>query len=222
MKVCEEKIRKHKLEMKLVDAEYTIDGSKVIFYFSAEGRIDFRELVKDLAAHFRMRIELRQIGVRDEARILGGIGICGRPFCCSRWLHDFQPVSIKMAKQQNLSLNPSKISGSCGRLMCCLNFENKTYQELRKGMPNEGEQVVTPDGPGKVTAVNLFEGSVNVRLFEKSKDKDAKETPLSQEVRTYFKQEVRRTDKKSHKKSRNEQNNVDPETMKELEKLTRD
>lgn len=222
MKVCEEKIRKHKLEMKLVDAEYTIDGSKVIFYFSAEGRIDFRELVKDLAAHFRMRIELRQIGVRDEARMLGGIGICGRPFCCSRWLHDFQPVSIKMAKQQNLSLNPSKISGSCGRLMCCLNFENKTYQELRKGMPNEGEQVVTPDGLGKVTAVNLFEGSVNVRLFEKSKDKDAKETPLSQEVRTYFKQEVRRTDKKSHKKSRNEQNNVDPETMKELEKLTRD
>ncbi|MEF2833074.1 MAG: stage 0 sporulation family protein [Clostridia bacterium] len=222
MKVCEEKIRKHKLEMKLVDAEYTIDGSKVIFYFSAEGRIDFRELVKDLAAHFRMRIELRQIGVRDEARMLGGIGICGRPFCCSRWLHDFQPVSIKMAKQQNLSLNPSKISGSCGRLMCCLNFENKTYQELRKGMPNEGEQVATPDGPGKVTAVNLFEGSVNVRLFEKSKDKDAKETLLSQEVRTYFKQEVRRTDKKSHKKSRNEQNNVDPETMKELEKLTRD
>ena len=221
-KICQEKIRKHKLEMKLVDAEYTIDGSKVIFYFSAEGRIDFRELVKDLAAHFRMRIELRQIGVRDEARMLGGIGICGRPFCCSRWLHDFQPVSIKMAKQQNLSLNPSKISGSCGRLMCCLNFENKTYQELRKGMPNEGEQVVTPDGPGKVTAVNLFEGSVNVRLFEKSKDKDAKETPLSQEVRTYFKQEVRRTDKKSHKKSRNEQNNVDPETMKELEKLTRD
>lgn len=222
MKVCEEKIRKHKLEMKLVDAEYTIDGSKVIFYFSAEGRIDFRELVKDLAAHFRMRIELRQIGVRDEARMLGGIGICGRPFCCSRWLHDFQPVSIKMAKQQNLSLNPSKISGSCGRLMCCLNFENKTYQELRKGMPNEGEQVATPDGPGKVTAVNLFEGSVNVRLFEKSKDKDAKETLLSQEVRTYFKQEVRRTDKKSHKKSRNEQNNVDSETMKELEKLTRD
>lgn len=222
MKVCEEKIRKHKLEMKLVDAEYTIDGSKVIFYFSAEGRIDFRELVKDLAAHFRMRIELRQIGVRDEARMLGGIGICGRPFCCSRWLHDFQPVSIKMAKQQNLSLNPSKISGSCGRLMCCLNFENKTYRELRKGMPNEGEQVATPDGPGKVTAVNLFEGSVNVRLFEKSKDKDAKETLLSQEVRTYFKQEVRRTDKKSHKKSRNEQNNVDPETMKELEKLTRD
>ncbi len=222
MKVCEEKIRKHKLEMKLVDAEYTIDGSKVIFYFSAEGRIDFRELVKDLAAHFRMRIELRQIGVRDEARMLGGIGICGRPFCCSRWLHDFQPLSIKMAKQQNLSLNPSKISGSCGRLMCCLNFENKTYQELRKGMPNESEQVVTPDGPGKVTAVNLFEGSVNVRLFEKPKDKDAKETPLSQEVRTYFKQEVRRTDKKSHKKSRNEQNNVDPETMKELEKLTRD
>ena len=220
--VCQKKILQHKLEMKLVRVECSFDGNKILFFFTADGRVDFRELVKDLASAFRARIELRQIGVRDEAKMLGGLGICGRPFCCSTFLGDFQPVSIKMAKQQNLSLNPSKISGSCGRLMCCLNFENKTYQELRKGMPNEGEQVVTPDGPGKVTAVNLFEGSVNVRLFEKSKDKDAKETPLSQEVRTYFKQEVRRTDKKSHKKSRNEQNNVDPETMKELEKLTRD
>lgn len=242
MKVCDEKIRKHKLQMKLVDAEYTIDGTKVIFYFSADGRIDFRELVKDLASHFRMRIELRQIGVRDEARMLGGIGICGRPFCCSRWLHDFQPVSIKMAKQQNLSLNPSKISGSCGRLMCCLNFENKTYQELRKGMPNEGERIQTPEGLAKVVSVDLFNGRVNARLFEKNRERDNdrdktkgrekekdrnrksenNELVLSQEIKTYFKQEIRRVDKKPHKKNKGEAEDVDAETLRELEKLTRD
>jgi len=163
MKVCEEKIRKHKLEMKLVDAEYTIDGSKVIFYFSAEGRIDFRELVKDLAAHFRMRIELRQIGVRDEARMLGGIGICGRPFCCSRWLHDFQPVSIKMAKEQGLSLNPAKISGSCGRLMCCLAYEQKSYEYLNSITPQVGSIVRTPDGEGTVIETNVVAGTLKVR-----------------------------------------------------------
>lgn len=212
MKVCEEKIRRHKLDMKLVDAEYTIDGSKVIFYFSADGRVDFRELVKDLASHFRMRIELRQIGVRDEARMLGGMGICGRPFCCSRWLHDFQPVSIKMAKQQNLSLNPSKISGACGRLMCCLNFENKMYQELHKGMPNENDKIMTPDGLAKVTNVNLFNGTVNARLYEK--DKETKENVLSQETKMYFKKEIRLLDKKSPKKKKNGSDAGDAEARK--------
>ncbi len=204
MKVCESKIRKHNLDMKLVDAEYTINGSKVIFYFSADGRVDFRELVKDLASHFHMRIELRQIGVRDEARMLGGIGICGRPFCCSKWLHDFQPVSIKMAKQQNLSLNPAKISGCCGRLMCCLNFENKTYQELRKGMPNVGERIMTPDGPAKVVNVDLFNGKIDVRMYEKNTERDVekdgerddRDEILSQGVTTYFKNEINRAEKK--------------------------
>lgn len=247
MKICESKIRKHKLDMKLVDAEYTITGNKVIFYFSAEGRVDFRELVKDLAAHFRMRIELRQIGVRDEARMLGGIGICGRPFCCSKWLHDFQPVSIKMAKQQNLSLNPAKISGCCGRLMCCLNFENKTYQELRKGMPNEGERIMTPDGLAKVVKVDLFNGKVDVRKIGKEKDDEKGEREvLSSEVTTYFKQEIKRLEKKNNnnnnsnnnngnkkgkgKKSHRHPNNdvsddmegLDEETLRELEKLTKD
>lgn len=184
MKVCEEKILQHKLDMKLVDAEFTIDGSKVIFYFSADGRIDFRGLVKDLASHFRVRIELRQIGVRDEAKMLGGIGICGRPLCCSKWLNDFQPVSIKMAKQQNLSLNPAKISGTCGRLMCCLNFENKTYQELRKGMPNEGERIDTPDGIAKVVNVDLFNSKVIARLIVE--DKETGEDTLGPDYNIYF------------------------------------
>lgn len=238
MKVCESKIRKHKLDMKLVDAEYTINGNKVIFYFSAEGRVDFRELVKDLASHFRMRIELRQIGVRDEARMLGGIGICGRPFCCSKWLHDFQPVSIKMAKQQNLSLNPSKISGSCGRLMCCLNFENQTYQELRKGMPNDGERIMTPDGLAKVVNVDLFNGKVDVRLITKEKDEEKEEREvLSSDVSTYFKQEIRRLEKKNnntkkgkgkgsrrHSRSNNDSDTegLDAETLRELKELTKD
>ena len=166
MKVCAEKIAKHGLDMKLIDVEFMIDGSKIVFYFSADGRVDFRELAKDLAGHFHNRIELRQIGVRDEAKMLGGIGICGRPLCCSKWLHDFQPVSIKMAKQQNLSLNPTKISGTCGRLMCCLNFEDKTYKELRKGMPKDNERVDTPDGLAKVISVDYFNGRINTRGIE--------------------------------------------------------
>ena len=189
MKVCQERIQAHHLDMKLIDAEYTIDGSKVIFYFSSENRVDFRELVKDLAAHFRMRIELRQIGVRDEAKMLGGIGICGRPFCCSSWLSDFQPVSIKMAKQQNLSLNPAKISGSCGRLMCCLNYENSTYAELRKGMPNEGQRMKIGDGMVKVISVDLLRGNVVTRAI--TKDPETGEETLSTETRTYTKEELK-------------------------------
>ena len=223
MEICAQKIAKHGLEMKLVDAEYTIDGSKVIFYFSADGRIDFRELVKDLASQFRMRIELRQIGVRDEARMLGGIGICGRPLCCSRWLHDFQPVSIKMAKQQNLSLNPSKISGTCGRLMCCLNFENKAYTEMRKGMPNEGERIMTPDGPAKVVGIDLWSGRITTRAIER--DKETKEETISQETKIYFKKEIRRIDKKNQQKkqrSDNEFEGIDEESRKELEALIKE
>ena len=216
MAVCQKKIEKHGLDMKLVDAEYTIDGSKVIFYFSADGRVDFRELVKDLASHFKMRIELRQIGVRDEAKMLGGIGICGRPLCCSRWLHDFQPVSIKMAKQQNLSLNPSKISGSCGRLMCCLNFENKTYQELKKGMPSEGDRIVTPDGPAKVISVDLFNGTADCRLI--TRDKETGEDTLSSDTKKYFKSEIKKIEK-SRKKHKDDLEVLDADEQRELEAL---
>ncbi|MBQ7919408.1 MAG: stage 0 sporulation family protein, partial [Lachnospiraceae bacterium] len=162
-KVCLEKIRKHGLEMKLIDAEYTFDNNKVLFYFTADGRIDFRELVKDLAAVFKTRIELRQIGVRDETRIMGGIGICGRPLCCHTHLSDFIPVSIKMAKEQNLSLNPTKISGVCGRLMCCLKHEEETYEELNKALPNVGDYVNTDDGlKGEVQSVNVLRQLVKV------------------------------------------------------------
>lgn len=194
LKVCEEKIAKHGLDMKLVDVEFMIDGAKIVFYFSADGRVDFRELAKDLAGHFRTRIELRQIGVRDEARMLGGIGICGRPLCCSKWLSDFQPVSIKMAKQQNLSLNPSKISGSCGRLMCCLNFEDKTYKELRKGMPKDNERVETPDGLAKVVKVDYFNGRINTRGIEI--DPETGEEIFSQEIKSFTRDEIKRKGKK--------------------------
>lgn len=162
--VCEERIAKHKLDMKLVDVEYTLDRNKILFYFTADGRIDFRDLVKDLAGVFRTRIELRQIGVRDKAKMVGGLGICGRPFCCRQFLDDFQPVSIKMAKTQNLSLNPTKISGTCGRLMCCLNYEQETYEELLKTSPKNESFVDTPDGRGTVTEVNLLKQCVRVRL----------------------------------------------------------
>ena len=162
--ICKEKIAKHKLEMKLVNVEYTFDGSKILFYFTADGRVDFRELVKDLAAIFRTRIELRQIGVRDEAKMLGGLGICGRPFCCSTFLGDFQPVSIKMAKEQGLSLNPGKISGACGRLMCCLKYEQDAYEELIRTSPKTGMTVSTPDGEGTVVELSLLTGMVKVRL----------------------------------------------------------
>lgn len=161
-----EKIKEHRLDMKLVDVEYTFDKNKVIFYFTAEGRVDFRDLVKDLASIFRTRIELRQIGVRDEAKMLGGIGPCGRMLCCSTFLGDFEPVSIKMAKDQNLSLNPSKISGLCGRLMCCLKYENDEYEEAKKKMPDIGARVETAEGPGKVVGLNLLEQLLQIHLSE--------------------------------------------------------
>lgn len=162
--ICLGKIEEHKLPMKLIDVEYTFDNSKVIFYFVADGRIDFRELVKDLAAIFRTRIELRQIGVRDESKMIGGLGPCGRTMCCSSFLGDFEPVSIKMAKEQNLSLNPSKISGVCGRLMCCLNYEESTYEEIRRKTPAVGSMVKTVDGRGEVVDTNTLLESVKVRL----------------------------------------------------------
>ncbi|MFS0577364.1 stage 0 sporulation family protein [Sporosarcina sp. 179-K 3D1 HS] len=162
------KIEEHNLDMKLVDVEYTFDRNKIVFYFTAEGRVDFRNLVKDLASIFRTRIELRQIGVRDEAKMLGGIGPCGRMLCCSTFLGDFEPVSIKMAKDQNLSLNPSKISGLCGRLMCCLKYENDEYEEAKAMMPDIGAPVQTPDGPGKVVGLNLLEHILQVSLNERN------------------------------------------------------
>ena len=174
MRVCQERIAAHNLEMKLVDAEYAFDNSKITFNFTAEGRVDFRSLVKDLAATLHTRIELHQIGVRDEAKKLGGIGICGQPFCCSRFLKDFQPVSIKMAKEQGLSLNPTKISGSCGRLMCCLKYEQDVYEELVKLSPKVGATVMTPEGRGVVTDSNILTGKVKVRL-DRSPDSPAVE-----------------------------------------------
>ncbi|MBE7046672.1 MAG: stage 0 sporulation protein [Ruminococcaceae bacterium] len=160
--VCVEKIQAHELEMKLIDVEYTFDHNRILFYFTAEGRVDFRELVRDLASVFKTRIELRQIGVRDEAKMLGGIGICGRPLCCNSYLGEFAPVSIKMAKEQSLSLNPTKISGTCGRLMCCLKNEQAAYEGLLKKTPNVGAIVETPDGKGTVTSVALLKGYVTV------------------------------------------------------------
>ena len=162
--ICEKKILDHKLEMKLVDVEYTFDNNKILFYFTADGRVDFRELVKDLASVFRTRIELRQIGVRDEAKMMGGLGICGRPFCCTSFLGEFQPVSIKMAKEQGLSLNPVKISGTCGRLMCCLKYEQEAYSDLLRTTPKNGAVVNTPEGRGVVVDVNLLTGMLKVRM----------------------------------------------------------
>lgn len=165
MVIGKKKIRDRNLEMKLVGVEYTLDRSRMIFYFTADGRVDFRELVKDLAGEFRTRIELRQIGVRDEAKLLGGLGPCGRPLCCSTFLGDFIPVSIKMAKDQGLSLNPTKISGLCGRLMCCLKYENEEYEAAKKEMPDYGKEIVTPDGKGRVVGLNLLSRIVRVRLI---------------------------------------------------------
>ena len=174
--ICLEKIRKHGLEMKLIDAEYTFYNNKVLFYFTADGRIDFRELVKDLASVFRTRIELRQIGVRDETKIRGGIGICGRPLCCHTYLTEFAPVSIKMAKEQNLSLNPSKISGVCGRLMCCLTNEEETYEELNSRLPSGGDHVTTPDGlKGDVQSVNVLRQLVKVIVTLDNDEKEIRE-----------------------------------------------
>lgn len=179
--ICLEKIRKHGLEMKLIDAEYTFDNNKVLFYFTADGRIDFRELVKDLASVFRTRIELRQIGVRDETKIRGGIGICGRPLCCHTYLSEFAPVSIKMAKEQNLSLNPTKISGVCGRLMCCLTNEEQIYEELNSHLPNTGDHVTTPEGlKGDVQAVNVLRQLVKVIVNLDNDEKEIREYRASE------------------------------------------
>jgi len=175
--VCTKKIREHKLDMNLVDVEYTLDRNKVIFYFTADGRIDFRNLVKDLAATFKTRIELRQIGVRDEAKMLGGIGPCGRMLCCSTFLGDFEPVSIKMAKDQNLSLNPAKISGLCGRLMCCLKYENDDYEQAKKELPDIGESLKTPLGHGRIVGLNILERIIQIKL---SKDENVIEYTLSE------------------------------------------
>ena len=175
LQICLKKIREHNLDMKLIEAEYTFDNNKVLFYFTADGRIDFRELVKDLAAVFKTRIELRQIGVRDETKILGGIGICGRPLCCHTFLSEFAPVSIKMAKEQNLSLNPTKISGVCGRLMCCLKNEQETYEYLNKKLPAVGDYVTTPDGlKGEVSSVNVLRQLVKV-LVDVNDEKEIQE-----------------------------------------------
>ena len=205
-KICLEKIRKHGLEMKLIDAEYTFDNNKVLFYFTADGRIDFRELVKDLASVFRTRIELRQIGVRDETKIRGGIGICGRPLCCHTYLTEFAPVSIKMAKEQNLSLNPSKISGVCGRLMCCLTNEEETYEELNSRLPAVGDTVTTPEKlRGEVQSINVLRQLVKVVV---QLDDDEKE------IREYKAGELRFRSKKKKKEMK-----LSKEELKELKAL---
>lgn len=205
-KICLEKIKKHDLEMKLIDAEYTFDNNKVLFYFTADGRIDFRELVKDLAAVFKTRIELRQIGVRDETKILGGIGICGRPLCCHTHLSEFAPVSIKMAKEQNLSLNPTKISGVCGRLMCCLKNEEETYEELNRKLPNVGDFVTTDDGlKGEVQSVNVLRQLVKVVV----------DVGDEKEIQEYRADQLRF--KRRHGKNRKADTNE--AELKELEKL---
>ena len=203
--ICLEKIAKHKLEMKLVEAEYTFDNNKLLFYFTADGRIDFRELVKDLASVFRTRIELRQIGVRDETKILGGIGICGRPLCCSTYLSEFRPVSIKMAKEQNLSLNPTKISGVCGRLMCCLKNEEETYEYLNSRLPNVGDYVTTIEGlKGEVQSVSVLRQLVKV-IVEVNDEK---------EIREYKVDEL-----KFRPKRRRDNTKISAEEMKKLKAL---
>ena len=202
-KICQKKIREHGLEMKLIDAEYTFDNNKVLFYFTADGRIDFRQLVKDLAAIFKTRIELRQIGVRDETKILGGIGICGRCLCCHTYLSEFAPVSIKMAKEQNLSLNQTKISGVCGRLMCCLKNEQETYEELNKKLPGIGDTVTLPDGiQGTVQSVNVLRQRVKV-VVEVNDEKEIQEFPVDELKFRARRKKIKISDKE----------------MKELEKL---
>ena len=181
--ICQERIRAHKLDMKLVDVEYTFDNSKIIFYFTADGRVDFRELVKDLASIFKMRIELRQIGVRDEAKMLGGLGACGRPICCAAFLGDFQPLSIKMAKEQNLSLNPVKISGQCGRLMCCLRYEQDYYEQMLKKVPKVGSEVITPDGPAIVSEIFVIREKVRVRIRNNDDTYDVREFGIDEVYR---------------------------------------
>ncbi len=217
--LCQEKVDKHKLDMKLVDVEHTFDNSKIIFYFTSDGRVDFRELVKDLAGIFKMRIELRQIGVRDEAKLIGGIGSCGKALCCHSWLPEFDPVSIKMAKVQNLSLNPAKISGICGRLMCCLKFENDVYCELRRGMPDPGERVKTIDGMGVVVESNILENKIKVRLVIEERDGDKAEK-LSPDFNVYTKQQIRRLGNKKNADSFNDE--IDPSLLNEIKGLLKD
>ncbi|MCL1982856.1 MAG: stage 0 sporulation family protein [Clostridiales bacterium] len=220
MRLCQDKIDKHGLVMKLIDVEYTFDNSKIIFYFTADGRVDFRELVKDLAGVFKTRIELRQIGVRDEAKMVGGIGNCGKGLCCHTWLPEFDPVSIKMAKVQNLSLNPTKISGICGRLMCCLKYENEVYSELRKGMPDLGERVKTPDGLAVVTESNILGSAVKVRLVQEEKSADKPEK-LSVETYIYKKQQVTRIQKNA-KKEKDIFEDIDEDMLNEIKNLLKD
>ncbi|MDO4482359.1 MAG: stage 0 sporulation family protein [Bacillota bacterium] len=193
--ICQEKIDKRNLEMKLIDVEYTFDKTKIIFYFAADGRVDFRELVKDLAGVFKMRIELRQIGVRDEAKMIGGIGTCGRGLCCHTWLPDFEPVSIKMAKVQNLSLNPTKISGICGRLMCCLKYENDVYTEMKKNMPDVGDRVKIAGQYASVLETNILKGTVKVKYIQKENSEDK----LSEDVFVVHKNEIGRIDRRKEK-----------------------
>jgi cell fate regulator YaaT (PSP1 superfamily) len=201
LRLCQEKIDKRGLEMKLVDMEYTFDARKIIFYFTAEGRVDFRELVKDLAHVFKTRIELRQIGVRDEAKMIGGVGNCGRALCCKEWMPEFVPVSIKMAKTQNLSLNPTKISGVCGRLMCCLQFENDIYAELGKGMPNVGERVMTPDGIAMVVDSNILLNKIKCRYLIEGQNEDGEKTEeLDGEIYVFDKSDIKRMNRKGKKK----------------------
>ena len=209
--ICLEKIRKHKLDMKLIDAEYTFDNNKVLFYFTADGRIDFRELVKDLASVFKTRIELRQIGVRDETKILGGIGICGRPLCCNTHQSEFLPVSIKMAKEQNLSLNPTKISGVCGRLMCCLKHEEETYEELNSRLPGVGDHVTARDGSkGEVSSVNVLRQLVKVIVTLDNEEK---------EIREYRVEELKFRPRR--KKEKNNKRRSEDKELKVLEELER-
>lgn len=211
--ICQKKIAAHNLEMKLIDAEYTFDNNKVLFYFTADGRVDFRELVKDLASVFKTRIELRQIGVRDETKILGGIGICGRPLCCHTYLSEFVPVSIKMAKEQNLSLNPSKISGTCGRLMCCLKNEQETYEYLNKKLPGNGDIVSTPEGIlGEVQSVNVLRQLVKVVVNVEDE----------KEIREYPAGELRVKQKHRKGKDKEKEKELTSEERKELEKLEKE
>ena len=221
-KICKEQIIKHGLEMKLILAEYTFDGSKIIFYFTADGRIDFRELVKDLAAIFRIRIELRQIGVRDEAKMLGGIGCCGKALCCHQWLGEFQPVSIKMAKEQGLSLNPSKISGICGRLLCCLKYEHEDYECVLKQLPKLGSNVITPDGEGSVYKHNILAEKVSVKLNED--EHILKEYSISEIKKIKQDDKGQKTDENSSKKKnkhkskkKNDQQSLEDEMTEDIE-----
>ena len=204
--ICLEKIKEHKLEMKLIEVEYTFDASKILFYFTADGRVDFRELVKDLAVVFKTRIELRQVGVRDESKTVGSIGVCGRGLCCSQFLGEFEPVSIKMAKEQGLSLNPTKISGACGRLMCCLKYEQSTYEELLKVTPRQGSIVQTPAGKGTVESVSLLKGLLKVKIG------DDNEKALQE-----FKVEDVKVLKKGNVKRENNDETFDEEILKSLE-----